>query len=217
MFVKSLLGTVAAFALASAAQAAVNVSVWTGVPTTVSQNATLAQAGTLGTANGTTTVGGFNFATSDSTATTVGAWLGNPAGLDPTAAAHALNDAYFLFTGSIFLNAGTNSFTVAHDDGLQLNVDGIGLVVDAPGPSSPATLGFDILAPSAGTYNFQLSYGECCGGPAVLQFLYPTGQAVGGDPVPEPATWAMMLIGFGGIGMTMRARRRRSSTIPQIA
>jgi PEP-CTERM motif len=26
--------------------------------------------------------------------------------------------------------------------------------------------------------------------------------------VPEPATWAMLLIGFGGIGATMRARRR---------
>ena len=27
-------------------------------------------------------------------------------------------------------------------------------------------------------------------------------------PVPEPATWAMMLLGFGGIGMAMRRRRR---------
>ena len=27
--------------------------------------------------------------------------------------------------------------------------------------------------------------------------------------VPEPATWAMMLIGFGGIGFAMRRRRRR--------
>jgi hypothetical protein len=26
--------------------------------------------------------------------------------------------------------------------------------------------------------------------------------------VPEPATWAMMLIGFGGMGMAMRRRRR---------
>ena len=27
-------------------------------------------------------------------------------------------------------------------------------------------------------------------------------------PVPEPATWALMLLGFGGIGMAMRRRRR---------
>jgi len=33
--------------------------------------------------------------------------------------------------------------------------------------------------------------------------------------VPEPATWAMMLLGFGGIGMTMR--RRRKEVLAQIA
>ena len=26
--------------------------------------------------------------------------------------------------------------------------------------------------------------------------------------VPEPATWAMMLIGFGGIGASLRRRKR---------
>ena len=26
--------------------------------------------------------------------------------------------------------------------------------------------------------------------------------------VPEPATWAMMLLGFGGLGATMRQRRK---------
>ena len=34
--------------------------------------------------------------------------------------------------------------------------------------------------------------------------------------VPEPATWAMMLIGFGGIGMAMR-RRRHSTKLSQVA
>jgi hypothetical protein len=36
-------------------------------------------------------------------------------------------------------------------------------------------------------------------------------------PVPEPGTWAMMLLGFGGIGMAMRRRRRSSIVLPQLA
>jgi len=34
--------------------------------------------------------------------------------------------------------------------------------------------------------------------------LYMTGSAV---PVPEPATWAMMIVGFGGVGAILRRRR----------
>lgn len=34
--------------------------------------------------------------------------------------------------------------------------------------------------------------------------------------VPEPSTWAMMLVGFGAIGASMR-RRRRVAAIPQMA
>jgi hypothetical protein len=33
--------------------------------------------------------------------------------------------------------------------------------------------------------------------------------------VPEPTTWAMLLLGFGAIGIGMR--RRRSSMLPQLA
>ena len=32
-------------------------------------------------------------------------------------------------------------------------------------------------------------------------------------PIPEPATWAMMLIGFGGLGYTMRRARKTSTRI----
>ncbi|WP_344711357.1 PEPxxWA-CTERM sorting domain-containing protein [Sphingomonas humi] len=31
--------------------------------------------------------------------------------------------------------------------------------------------------------------------------------------MPEPGSWALMLIGFGGIGMIMRRRRLRSSLV----
>jgi hypothetical protein len=35
--------------------------------------------------------------------------------------------------------------------------------------------------------------------------------------VPEPATWAMMLFGFGGIGMAMRRSRRGNGVLMQVA
>nr|NUR37766.1 PEP-CTERM sorting domain-containing protein [Sphingomonas sp.] len=38
------------------------------------------------------------------------------------------------------------------------------------------------------------------------------------DPaVPEPATWAMMLVGFGGIGMAVRRSKKRNPALLQIA
>ena len=44
--------------------------------------------------------------------------------------------------------------------------------------------------------------------------LYTTG---GTPPVPEPATWAMMLLGFGAAGTAMRRNRRRTAHIAQLA
>ncbi len=36
-------------------------------------------------------------------------------------------------------------------------------------------------------------------------------------PIPEPGTWAMMLLGFAGAGLAIRRSRRRSSGLPQLA
>ena len=60
-------------------------------------------------------------------------------------------------------------------------------------------------------YRFTYTYNTVSGGGTVSgnTSFYPGG-------VPEPATWAMMLIGFGGIGMAMR-RRRRGMALAQIA
>lgn len=37
------------------------------------------------------------------------------------------------------------------------------------------------------------------------------------NAVPEPATWAMMLLGFGGIGFAMRRSRKQAGSLMQVA
>jgi hypothetical protein len=42
----------------------------------------------------------------------------------------------------------------------------------------------------------------------------PYGPVIGGvsvSAVPEPAVWAMMLVGFGGLGVSLRSSRRRAT------
>lgn len=56
------------------------------------------------------------------------------------------------------------------------------------------------------------------GSSAVINYAYAVGtriDVVGGDPgvVPEPATWAMMLVGFGMIGGAVRYRRRSTKVV----
>jgi hypothetical protein len=154
----------------------------------------------LGTPDATFASGAINF-DSRVTGYTPALFLNNPIFLNPSAgfnASASLNNTYFYFTGSTYLNAGANNFLVPHDDGLQLHVDGIGLVVDEPGPTAPVDTPFVINALSAGFYNFELSYGECCGAPAVLAF------EVNGSPVgstPEPAT--ILLLGSALVGLVV--------------
>jgi hypothetical protein len=208
MFYKSLLGATTALLLSTAAQAQVAVSIWTNQPA-AGANATIAAAGSLGAPTATTTVNAINF-NSNVGGYTIGGFLNNPAGLAPAIAGADLNNVYMLFTGQIALAAGANNFTITHDDGLQLAIAGIpGFIVDEPGPTSPVATNFIANAPSAGVYNFTLSYGEVFGAPAQLVWNF-NGRPVTGS-VPEPATWAMMLLGFGGIGMAMRRRTRHVS------
>lgn len=54
-----------------------------------------------------------------------------------------------------------------------------------------------------------------------FQNTVPTGSDIGTPggtpPVPEPATWAMMLMGFGATGVALRRSRRRKVLLEQIA
>jgi hypothetical protein len=181
--------------------------VWMNQPG-ASSNATIAnQPGGASDATFTTTdfdyhssVGGY----------TIGGFLKNPtfantsAGFDPT---KSLNNTYFLFTGSLFLNAGANSLSIGHDDGFQLQIQGFGTVVSEPGPTSFSLTPFTVTNNGpAGFFNFTLSYGETAGAPADLEFKL-NDAPVGG--VPEPSTFALfgMIAGCAGIGRWFHKRR----------
>ncbi len=84
---------------------------------------------------------------------------------------------------------------------------GIGGLVQNSYRLNWAGIGFD--PNTNNTYQVDLA----AGGHSLTAFAQ-LGTGVGA--VPEPATWAMMLIGFGGIGFSMR-RRRRTTALPQLA
>jgi hypothetical protein len=194
----------------------------------------------LGTPDAKFNSGAFNYNPSDSGSVyTLGAFLNNPAftnqstnfstqasytpfnaGQDGGAPAiygpnGTMNETYFYFTGSISLNAGANSFVVGHDDGVQLNIDGIGLVVNQPGPTALDETPFTVNAPSAGNYNFELSYGETSGPPASLVWDV-NGAVIVSTAAPEPASLSLAALGlascFGYHWRKRRAAARLSSS-----
>ena len=87
---------------------------------------------------------------------------------------------------------------------------GSSIIQTVTGSSNSLTLNTGVLTAGA-TYRFLYTFNAGTGGGTVsgnASFL----QAA----VPEPATWAMMLIGFGGIGLAMR-RRRSGVALAQVA
>jgi hypothetical protein len=87
--------------------------------------------------------------------------------------------------------------TISHDDGASVYVNGVP-VSTSPGETSITTNNF--VLPS-GNNNLEIYYVEANGSPSVLTVT----------AVPEPATWAMMVLGFFGIGFM--AYRRRGNQI----
>jgi hypothetical protein len=148
----------------------------------------------------------FNFS---GTSVSVGTWLAssgafgiaeNTAGTLASLMDNGTFGTLLSFTGQVTVTNG-QMFTVTHDDGLTLIIGGVDLGFSS-GPTSPTTSTATYTGPS-GTFAFQLVYGECCGGPAVLQVDLPFTAAV-----PEPETYALMMAGLAALGFVARRRRR---------
>jgi uncharacterized protein YfaP (DUF2135 family) len=84
------------------------------------------------------------------------------------------------------------------------------LVNSIPGSSNSLTLS-TALVPNT---NYTLVYSGTLGANTTPGNI--SGNGAFAVTVPEPATWALMLLGFGGMGMAMR-RRRRTTAFAQIA
>ncbi len=62
-----------------------------------------------------------------------------------------------------------------------------------------------------GLYKVNLAVSGLAGGDRSLDVFAKVGQGV--PAVPEPATWAFMILGFGGIGGAMRRQRKTTMKV----
>jgi hypothetical protein len=108
---------------------------------------------------------------------------------------------------SISLNGGNNiDFTCAT---CAVLLDSTAFTLVSTGTTDTFTLNPTSLA--LGPHAFTIT-GNIVSGPSASY----TGTFNLNLPVPEASTWAMMLLGFGAIGMAMRGRRR-STVLAQVA
>jgi hypothetical protein len=179
--------------------------VYTGIPDPGNAADLTNQGAGLASASFTIGALGINFQ-SPPAAYTIAAFLNNPTfsnqvnGFNPNGIA---NNIELVITGSLFLNAGSNTFVVGHDDGAVLNIAGFGNVVNAPTPTAFSNSPFTVNAASAGMYNFTLEYTECCSAPADLLFV--VNNAPIGASTPEPSSFVLFGTGlFAAAGLVRR-------------
>lgn len=127
------------------------------------------------------------------------------------------NDSSFfetaVFKGVFNLSApGTVEFQLGSDDDSFIYVDGV-LFGQNPGVHGVTNVDFTSSMLNAGNHNITVFYADRENTGAFLSLNLLSSGIIINPGVPEPATWAMMLMGFGGLGAALRARRRQASAV----
>lgn len=148
---------------------------------------------TVGTPDNTTLPNKVTFDSTTDTAGTVSPWF------------QFSNDLTGSYTFALITSTPYASVTLEQ----LLSDGGVSILQTQPGGSSSLTMTTGVLTAGT-TYRFLYTFNAGNGGGTF------SGNASFTQAVPEPATWAMMLLGFGGIGLAMR-RRRRGMALAQIA
>lgn len=113
-------------------------------------------------------------------------------------------DAWFEFTNdaaglyNIVVSSSTTGEIINY---IKLQTSGGGTTLDEILGSS-GTLNFDNVSLGSGTYRLAFGGSGAANAAATGNFTFYV------QAVPEPATWALMLLGFAGVGVAMRFRRR---------
>jgi hypothetical protein len=112
--------------------------------------------------------------------------------------------ALFKIQGT-YTSANPVNGSLNHDDGATL-VIGATTYVNSPAETSEVSTSF-VVAAAPSAVPLTLYYLEGNGSPAVLDLRLPGANLT--SDVPEPSTWAMMILGFFGIGFMAYRRKSR--------
>lgn len=96
-----------------------------------------------------------------------------------------------LYSGSFDPSAGLTNALIANDDFPTIGLSGFSYALDTGTSYFAVVSGFG--NDDAGAWDLQIT------GP---------GTAILSGAIPEPATWGLMILGFGAVGGAMRARRK---------
>jgi hypothetical protein len=144
---------------------------------------------------------------------------------DITGATISLNDTYNIISGDIWLSGGlgmewiefglTSGLAGTIDFTLTDNFGTIWSFLDQPIGTGDTFYGFEAID---GQSIMNVHYAADTP-PGSIDILKQVRIDVAGAPggVPEPGTWAMMLLGFGATGVAMRRSRRKTGLISQLA